>query len=86
MDFENHYLLKFAEDKISTCPHCEEEGKYSEISWDLHPEDSNSQQIGDRVFGRCYNGHEVFCSARVYTYLLGEVDKERYIDIFGTMK
>lgn len=86
MKTEDHYLIKFAQERVSSCPYCKREGKFSDLVWDLHPEDSRKQNIQDRVFGNCRNGHDIFIGVRAFAWPLGEQcdeDKVERVDCWG---
>lgn len=77
-----HYLLDFVKN-IQGCPYCNRDGKYAEVVWDLHPENRKYQNINDRLFGYCHNGHEIWINVRPYIFTLGnETDKEE-LDAWG---
>lgn len=88
METKEHFLIKFLEEYVPSCPLCEKEGKFSEISWNLHPDDFSSQNVGDRCLGSCHNGHDIFCGVRPYIWELGTTVEEtgRDLDCRGEIK
>jgi len=83
---EDHFLIKFVTERIPSCPYCKRAGKFSDLVWDVHPEDSKSQNIQDRVLGNCRNGHDVFVGVEAIAWPLGyqcDDDKRERIDCWG---
>ena len=83
-----HFLIKFLEANVSSCPFCKREGKYSELRWDLHPKDSKTLSVEDRAFGNCDNGHDIYCALQPYVWFLGTdpSDTGEKVDPWGRLE
>jgi hypothetical protein len=83
---EDHFLIRFAEERIPTCPYCKRDGKFSGLIWDLHPKDRSSQNIDDQVLGCCRNGHDIFIGVDAIAWPLGDQcddEKRERVDCWG---
>jgi len=83
-----HFLIRFLEENITSCPYCKREGKYSEIFWELHPDDSNKLSVKDRALGTCRNGHDIYCALQPYVWTLGTDPSEtgERVDPWGRLE
>jgi hypothetical protein len=82
MNKQEHFLMKFLEKHVTSCPLCEKEGTFSKVYWELHPVDSKSQNVGDRCLGHCHNGHNIFCHVQPYICEMNS-DEEYNLDPWG---